>query len=58
MPPEETWLPLLELALGEDIGPGDVTSRLVIAPAQDADAILEARQTLVVCGVEVAAAVF
>jgi nicotinate-nucleotide pyrophosphorylase (carboxylating) len=58
MPPEETWLPLLELALSEDIGPGDVTSRLVIGPAQDADAVLEARQPLVVCGLEVAAAVF
>lgn len=58
MPPEETWLPLLELALSEDIGPGDVTSRLVIDSTQDGDAVLEARQPLVVCGLEVAEAVF
>jgi len=58
LPPEETWLPLLELALGEDIGPGDVTSRLVVEPSRDGAAVLEARQELVVCGVEVAGAVF
>lgn len=58
MPPDETWLPLLELSLGEDIGSGDVTSRLVIGPAEEGNAVLEARQPLVACGLEVAAAVF
>jgi len=58
MPPEETWHPLVELALGEDIGPGDVTSRLVISPTQDGAAVLEARQSLVVCGLDVAEVVF
>jgi nicotinate-nucleotide pyrophosphorylase (carboxylating) len=58
LPPEETWLPLVELALAEDIGPGDVTSRLVADPSQDATAVLEARQELVVCGLEVAGAIF
>jgi nicotinate-nucleotide pyrophosphorylase (carboxylating) len=58
MPPAETWLPLVELALSEDIGPGDATTRLVIAPGREGGAVLEARETLVVCGLEVAAGVF
>ena len=58
MPPAETWLPLVELALAEDIGPGDATSALLIDPDRQGDAVIEARQTLVVCGLEVAAEVF
>lgn len=58
LPPAETWLPLVELALNEDIGPGDVTTALVIEPGREGDAIIEARQSLVVCGLEVAAEVF
>jgi len=58
LPPEETWLPLVELALAEDIGPGDVTSRLVADPDRDATAALEARQELVVCGLDVAGTIF
>jgi nicotinate-nucleotide pyrophosphorylase (carboxylating) len=58
MPPAETWLPLLELALAEDIGPGDVTSPLVIDKDRVGDAILEAREPLVVCGIELAGEVF
>ncbi|MFQ5426465.1 MAG: nicotinate-nucleotide diphosphorylase, partial [Gaiellales bacterium] len=58
MPPAETWLPLVELALAEDLGPGDVTSPLVVGPDREGDAILEAREPLVVCGIELAAEVF
>jgi nicotinate-nucleotide pyrophosphorylase (carboxylating) len=58
MPPAETWLPLVELAHDEDIGPGDATTSLVIEPARAGDAIIEARQPLVVCGLELAAEVF
>jgi len=58
MPPAETWLPLVELALSEDIGPGDATSRLLIEPERCGDAVIEARQALVVCGLAVAAEVF
>jgi nicotinate-nucleotide pyrophosphorylase (carboxylating) len=58
MPPAETWLPLVELALTEDIGPGDVTSPLVIEAGRDGDAVIEARQPLVACGLELAAEVF
>jgi nicotinate-nucleotide pyrophosphorylase (carboxylating) len=58
MPPPETWLPLVELAHDEDIGPGDATTSLLIEPARTGDAIIEARQSLVVCGLELAAEVF
>ena len=58
MPPAETWLPLVELALSEDIGPGDATSRLLIEPERRGDAVIEARQALVACGLAVAAEVF
>jgi nicotinate-nucleotide pyrophosphorylase (carboxylating) len=58
MPPAETWLPLVELALSEDIGPGDATSALVIDADREGDAVIEARQPLVVCGLAVAAEVF
>jgi nicotinate-nucleotide pyrophosphorylase (carboxylating) len=58
LPPAETWLPLVELALNEDIGPGDATTALVIEPGREGDAIIEARQSLVVCGLEVAGEVF
>jgi len=58
MPPAETWLPLVELALSEDIGPGDVTSALVIDADRQGEAVIEARQPLVVCGLAVAAEVF
>jgi nicotinate-nucleotide pyrophosphorylase (carboxylating) len=58
LPPAETWLPLVALALGEDIGPGDVTSRVSIEAGRDGEAVIEARQPLVVCGLDVVAAVF
>jgi len=48
----------VELALSEDVGPGDVTSRLLIDPERCGDAVIEARQPLVVCGLAVAAEVF
>lgn len=57
-PALQSWQTLLELALAEDIGPGDVTSRLVIAPSARGTARIEARQPLVVCGLFAARAVF
>lgn len=57
-PPAATWRPLLALALAEDIGPGDATTPLVISAAQRGEAVIEARQRLVVCGLPLAAAVF
>jgi nicotinate-nucleotide pyrophosphorylase (carboxylating) len=57
-PAERSWRPLLELALAEDLGPGDVTTPLVIEEGREGDAVIEAREPLLVCGLEIAAAVF
>ncbi|MBW2445068.1 MAG: carboxylating nicotinate-nucleotide diphosphorylase [Deltaproteobacteria bacterium] len=57
-PAEPTWLPLVERALAEDLGPGDVTSEAVIPADAKDEAVIEARESLVVCGLPVAQAVF
>jgi nicotinate-nucleotide pyrophosphorylase (carboxylating) len=49
---------LIDLALEEDLGRGDVTTAAVLGPAGDAEADLVAREPLVLAGLEVAAAVF
>lgn len=48
----------MELALEEDIGPGDLTTPAVVEAGRRGQAVVEARQSLVVCGLEVAAQVF
>jgi nicotinate-nucleotide pyrophosphorylase (carboxylating) len=58
LPDRRHWWPLVELALAEDIGSGDVTTPLVVDPQQVARAVLEAREPLVVCGLDIAEAVF
>jgi len=57
LPPIHTWRALVEAALAEDVGPGDVTSRLVVPADARGHGVLEARQDLVVCGLPVARAV-
>ena len=49
---------LIDLALEEDAGLGDVTSRALFPPGHRSRAFIAAGQDLVVCGVEVAARVF
>jgi nicotinate-nucleotide pyrophosphorylase (carboxylating) len=49
---------LIDLALEEDAGLGDLTSRAIFPDAHRSSAGIEAGQDLVVCGLEVAAAVF
>ncbi|MGQ9922173.1 MAG: carboxylating nicotinate-nucleotide diphosphorylase [Desulfobacca sp.] len=49
---------LIDLALAEDIGPGDVTTRTTIASEVRAEAHIRAKEELVVAGLPVAAAVF
>jgi nicotinate-nucleotide pyrophosphorylase (carboxylating) len=49
---------LIDLALEEDAGLGDVTSRAIFSPAHRSRAVIEAKQDLVVCGLGVAAGVF
>jgi nicotinate-nucleotide pyrophosphorylase (carboxylating) len=58
MPPARSWQPLVELALTEDLGPGDVTTPLVVERGQPGEAWIEAREPLVACGLEVARHVF
>lgn len=57
-PSPSTWRDLVDLSLAEDIGPGDVTSNLVIAADAEGRARIEAREDLVACGLFVATEVF
>jgi nicotinate-nucleotide pyrophosphorylase (carboxylating) len=58
LPPRASWWPLLERALAEDLGPGDVTSAAAIAEDAQGEAVVEAREALVLCGLPIAEAVF
>ena len=49
---------LIDLALAEDAGLGDLTSSAIFPAGHRSRAVIEAGQDLVVCGVEVAARVF
>jgi nicotinate-nucleotide pyrophosphorylase (carboxylating) len=49
---------LIDLALEEDAGLGDLTSRALFPPAHRSRAVITACQELVVCGAEIAARVF
>ena len=49
---------LIDLALEEDIGPGDVTTQAVVDPELRGEAHIRAKATLVVAGLPVAARVF
>jgi nicotinate-nucleotide pyrophosphorylase (carboxylating) len=49
---------LIDLALEEDAGLGDVTSRAIFPVKHRSRAVIGTKQDLVICGLEVAAAVF
>ena len=49
---------LIDLALEEDAGLGDITSRAIFSATHTSRAYIEAKQELVLCGVEIAARVF
>lgn len=49
---------LIDLALEEDVGLGDVTSRAIFPARHAARAFIAAGQDLVICGLEIAARVF
>lgn len=49
---------LIDLALEEDAGLGDVTSRAIFPPHHRSRGYIEAKQDVVICGLEVAARVF
>src|SRR5688500_709366 len=49
---------LIDRALAEDVGAGDLTTRLLVPPDLRATARIERRQAGVIAGLDVAAAVF
>jgi len=49
---------LIDLALDEDAGLGDVTSRAIFPARHTSRAFIEARQDLTICGLQIAARVF
>jgi nicotinate-nucleotide pyrophosphorylase (carboxylating) len=55
---ESDFAGLIDAALLEDVGHGDLTSELTIPADQQASLIMTARQTLVVAGIGIAARVF
>lgn len=57
LPAPATWLPLVERALAEDLGSGDATGTAVLDADASCDAVIEARERIVVCGLPVASAV-
>jgi nicotinate-nucleotide pyrophosphorylase (carboxylating) len=58
LPPARAWRDLIERALEEDVGPGDVTTSLLVSEERRGEAVIEARQALIVCGLAIAEAVF
>jgi nicotinate-nucleotide pyrophosphorylase (carboxylating) len=57
-PPAESYRDLVARAIGEDVGTGDVTSRVVVDDAVRGRGVLEAKASLVVAGLDVCAEVF
>jgi nicotinate-nucleotide pyrophosphorylase (carboxylating) len=57
-PPPSAWRELLQRALAEDIGAGDLTSHLTLPADLEVEAAVVARSELVVCGLELAASTF
>jgi len=49
---------LVKLALAEDIGPGDITTRAIVPPAQRTKAVILAKENGVIAGLELAREVF
>ena len=55
---EKEILPLVKMALKEDIGQGDITTRLIIPPKKRIKALMLAKENGVVCGLDVVGLVF
>jgi nicotinate-nucleotide pyrophosphorylase (carboxylating) len=49
---------LIDLALEEDVGLGDLTSRAIFPAGHRSRAVIEAKQDLIICGLSVASRVF
>ena len=57
-PPLARWSTLLDLALEEDVGTGDLTSEFTVDAEREGQARIEARQPLVLCGLPIAVETF
>ena len=57
-PPRQTWVPLVEMAIREDVGAGDLTTALILDVDRQGQARIEARAPLVVCGLPIVEEVF
>jgi nicotinate-nucleotide pyrophosphorylase (carboxylating) len=53
-PDRNDYLFLIDMGLKEDVGRGDITSMLFVQPDTQSRYVIRARETLVVCGVQVA----
>ncbi|MBF0284392.1 MAG: carboxylating nicotinate-nucleotide diphosphorylase [Magnetococcales bacterium] len=53
-----SWSRMIDEALNEDVGRGDLTTNAVVPAALQTDAVLVAKEDLVVCGLTVMAEVF
>lgn len=49
---------LIDLAIEEDVGTGDLTSQSLLSPSLEAHAVFIAKQDLMICGLETACEVF
>jgi nicotinate-nucleotide pyrophosphorylase (carboxylating) len=49
---------LVKLALAEDVGPGDITTRAIVSPTQKAKAVVLAKEAGVIAGLAIAREVF
>jgi nicotinate-nucleotide pyrophosphorylase (carboxylating) len=54
----EDYLPIVDAALAEDVGPGDMTTQATVSPDRKGVVVMVAREDLVVCGLPIAMAVF
>lgn len=52
------WTDIVKSALYQDIGRGDITTNAIVSAGQKAEAVLVAREDLVVCGLPVLSEVF
>jgi nicotinate-nucleotide pyrophosphorylase (carboxylating) len=52
-PPRSSYLPLIELARQEDLGPGDISSEVTVPAQQQGQGVLAFRQNGVLCGMVV-----
>src|SRR5258708_16826423 len=58
LPPREELIATIDRWLAEDIGRGDITTRFMVPAAARAALALNTRHDIVVCGIDIAGAIF